>query len=251
MQSAIGVFDSGLGGISVLRQARAVLPHEHFIYYGDNLHAPYGQRPEEEIRALSLAAAELLLARGIKALVIACNTATSAAAEHLRARLDIPIIGMEPALKPAHEHHRQGQIIVLATRATLRQDKFRRLCERYGRFACPVEGKGIVELVERGVLDGAEMDACLHAALDGPLCRPTDSIVLGCTHYPFVRKAIERIAGEGVRIYDGGEGTARHLADVLAARGQLSREGEGSVELLSSRPDSQPLMRRLLDMPGL
>ena len=151
MNDLIGFFDSGVGGISVLHEARRLLPNEHFLFYGDNLHAPYGPRPLEEIRALSAAGIDILFSRGVKAIVIACNTATSAYAEIVRkAHPELPIVGMEPALKPAHFARHGGKVIVLATDATLRLEKFERLMRLYGDDVITVVGQGLVELVESG-----------------------------------------------------------------------------------------------------
>lgn len=151
MNDLIGFFDSGVGGVSVLHTARRILPNEHFLYYGDNGHAPYGPKPLEEIRRLSAESVGVLLDRGVKAVVIACNTATSAYAEILRAELKLPVIGMEPALKPAQEARHGGEILVLATQATLTLPKFQRLMKRYGDHVIPVVGRGLVELVEAGI----------------------------------------------------------------------------------------------------
>ena len=150
MSRAIGMFDSGVGGISVLRDAVRMLPHERFIFYGDNQNAPYGVKTQCEILNCTQRAIQTLLERNVKALVLACNTATAAAAKELRAKLDIPVIGMEPALKPAHFLRHGGQILVLATPATLHMEKFRHLMEQYGEGAVPVEGYGLVECIESG-----------------------------------------------------------------------------------------------------
>ncbi len=149
----IGIFDSGVGGVSVLRDAMALLPHERFLFYGDNANAPYGLKSPEEIRACVRRVVDELLQRDVKALVIACNTATAAAAKELRETLALPVIGMEPALKPAHALLHGGQILVLATPATLHMEKFQRLMALYGEGAVPVEGRGLVECVESGHLD--------------------------------------------------------------------------------------------------
>lgn len=243
----IGVFDSGIGGISVLRNMRADLPHEDFIYFGDDKNAPYGTRPESEILRLAEADAEFLLKRNVKAIVIACNTATSAAAAALRGKLSVPVIGMEPALKPASLFRKNGMVAVLATSATLRQEKFRRLMERYGEYAVPVPCPGLMDYVERGVLEGAELDDFLRKRLE-PFrdCR-FDAAVLGCTHYVFLKDAIQR-AMPGVCLFDGNEGTSHQLKRVLSERGWLKEAGEGSVQLFSSaqNPEVIGLMERLL-----
>lgn len=243
----IGVFDSGIGGISVLRNMRADLPHEDFIYFGDDKNAPYGTRPESEILRLAEADAEFLLKRNVKAIVIACNTATSAAAAALRGKLSVPVIGMEPALKPASLFRKNGMVAVLATSATLRQEKFRRLMERYGEYAVPVPCPGLMDYVERGVLEGAELDDFLRKRLE-PFrdCR-FDAAVLGCTHYVFLKDAIQR-AMPGVCLFDGNEGTSHQLKRVLSERGWLKEAGEGGVQLFSSaqNPEVIGLMERLL-----
>lgn len=249
MEGKIGFFDSGVGGISVLREAVRLLPQEQFVYYGDNANAPYGIKSEREILALTQNAIQSLMANyPLKALVIACNTATSAAAKTLRAQLDIPVVGMEPALKPAHEHRSGGQIIVLATHATLHQEKFHLLMEKYGEGALCVEGTGLVELVEQGIVEGPQAEKALHRILDKPLLTQTDSIVLGCTHYPFLINALRRVAGSEIEILDSAGGTTRQLKRVLAQHRALKCDGSGSVTLLSSKNGDQTLklMRRLL-----
>ncbi len=244
----IGFFDSGVGGISLLNEATKLLPAEDLIYYGDNKNAPYGSKTESEILHLTLRAVDLLLSMGIKALVLACNTATSAAALHLRERLSIPVIGIEPALKPAYENREGGQIIVMATSATLRQEKFRVLMGKYGKDAVCVTGSGLVELIESGVFEGEKIRELLRGILGESLKSKTDFIVLGCTHYPFIKDEIARVAGPGVQIIDGAAGTVRHLKNVLAEKGLLRKDGEGKIELLSSSQDESSirLMKMLL-----
>jgi glutamate racemase len=227
---------------------RALLPNERYIYFGDNLNAPYGTRPEEEILALTHAGVEALLARGVKALVIACNTATSAAAGDLRARLTLPIIGMEPALKPAALTSGGGRILVMATPATLRQKKFQELMRQYGDHAEMVPCPGLMEFVERGEIDSPALDEYLSnrfARYDD-----VDAIVLGCTHYVFLRRAIMK-AMPGALLFDGNEGTARRLEDVLGAEGLLNPDGPGSVEFVTTGDPEVflPIIRMLCDLP--
>lgn len=230
----IGVFDSGLGGVSVLRNMHALLPSEDFIYYGDDKNAPYGTKPEEEILRLAIDDVSFLLEKNVKAIVIACNTATSAAAKHLRETLSIPVIGMEPALKPASLQRKNGIIGVMATPATLKQKKFRILYEKYGEHAMPIPCPGLMEFAEKGILDGEEIDSFLKNLLDPYLSRyPIESIVLGCTHYVFLKSAIQK-AMPGIRLYDGNEGTAKQLKRVLLERDWLNSEGEGSVSMYTS-----------------
>ncbi len=242
----IGVFDSGVGGVSVLRELVRLLPRERFIYYGDNKNAPYGTRSEEEIRALSLDVAKWLLSRDVKAMLVACNTATSAAIQTLRERLSIPVVGMEPALKPAYELHADGKILVLATPATLRQAKFRRLYERYGEHAVALPCPELVEFVESGRCEGAEIDAYLARRFADVQGEKLAAAVLGCTHFSFLKKALGR-ALPGVPLLDGNEGSARRLEYLLRENGTLREAGEGSVEFFTSGDEAVflPLMRRL------
>ena len=246
MNDLIGFFDSGVGGVSVLHTARRILPNEHFLYYGDNGHAPYGPKPLEEIRRLSAESVGVLLDRGVKAVGIACNTATSAYAEILRAELKLPVIGMEPALKPAQEARHGGEILVLATQATLTLPKFQRLMKRYGDHVIPVVGRGLVELVEAGKADSPETEAALRELLGKYVGRSIDSVVLGCTHYPFLAGAIRRMFPEA-ELFDGRTGTCMRLKHLLEAGGLRSKGTEGSVEFLTSGDASTiALMRRLM-----
>lgn len=246
MNDLIGFFDSGVGGVSVLHTARRILPNEHFLYYGDNGHAPYGPKPLEEIRRLSAESVGVLLDRGVKAVVIACNTATSAYAEILRAELKLPVIGMEPALKPAQEARHGGEILVLATQATLTLPKFQQLMKRYGDHVIPVVGRGLVELVEAGKADSPETEAALRELLGRYVDRSIDSVVLGCTHYPFLAGAIRRMFPEA-ELFDGRTGTCMRLKHLLEAGGLRSKGTEGSVEFLTSGDASTiALMRRLM-----
>lgn len=242
----IGVFDSGVGGVSVLRDLVRLLPRERFIYYGDNKNAPYGTRSEEEIRALSLDVANWLLGRDVKAMLVACNTATSAAIQTLREWLSIPVVGMEPALKPAYELHADGKILVLATPATLRQAKFHRLYERYGEHAVALPCPELVEFVESGRCEGDEIDAYLARRFADVQGEKLAAAVLGCTHFSFLKKALGR-ALPGVPLLDGNEGSARRLEYLLRENGTLREDGEGSVEFFTSGDEDVflPLMRRL------
>lgn len=246
MKDVIGILDSGVGGISVLRKAAQLLPNENFLYYGDNKNAPYGPRPLEEIRRLSEAAVNYLLRREVKALVIACNTITSAYASTLRRQARIPVIGMEPAVKPASLARSGGRILAMATRATLSLDKFSRLMDHYGEGVVPLEGAGLVELVEAGKADSPEALEALEAIFRPYLNEQIDGIVLGCTHYPFLRRQIERFFPEA-RIFDGREGTVRQLErklDESGLRTENSAPGQITLET-SGGPETRALMQRL------
>ena len=247
----IAVFDSGVGGLSVLRELVAQMPSEHFLYFGDSANAPYGTRPTAEIRSLTLAHAERLFDRGAKALVVACNTATSAAIGELRARWpDRVIIGIEPALKLAVSRHPGGCIGVLATEATLREEKFAALLQRCAEnchiLKCPCPE--LVEFVERGELDSPALTAYLARQL-GPYAGRVDAAVLGCTHFPFARRAIRAALGGNVTLYDGSDGTARETLRQLVRRGWVRGGSHGAVTLENSLPSELPLSRRLLALP--
>ncbi len=243
--SPIGVFDSGVGGIGTLAALRRELPRERFLFYGDTANAPYGTKSREEVMACVSRIMDHLLSRDVKAVVIACNTATAVAAAELRARYALPIIGIEPALKPAHEIRREGQILVLATPMTLRLEKFRALYERYGEGAVPLPCPGLMELVEREA-DGEARRYLTELFAPYDLTK-VDAIVLGCTHYVFLRPILKDILPANVSVLDGNEGTARQLRRVLTDRGLLS-SGEGSVTLETSGNPALvlPVMQRLL-----
>ena len=246
----IGVFDSGIGGISLLRNMVRLLPEENFVYYGDEKNAPYGTKSEEEILELSKRDVEFLLGYNVKAIVIACNTATSAAAKDLRETMDLPIIGIEPALKPAQLERKGGAIAVLATPATLRQRKFLDLMRLYGEGAVPLQCPGLMEFVERGITEGEELDAFLGEIMEPIKDLKLDGAVLGCTHYSFLAGAISKRLN-GVRLYDGNEGTARQLKRVLSQRGLLSDARQGGVIFNTSSDDKSAigLMKTLLTKP--
>ena len=217
----VAVMDSGVGGISVLRELRRQMPGEDWIYFGDTANAPYGEKSAEEVRALTLGHAERLFREGAKALVVACNTATGAAIGALRERFDAPIIGIEPALKPAALQKERPTVLVMATPLTLKQEKFAHLLAEYNAKAriLTLPCHGLVEQIEQGITDGPELDRLL-SELTAPLKGETiDSAVLGCTHYPLVRGAIRRALGSGVTLFDGGEGTARETARRLSEAG--------------------------------
>ena len=241
----IGVFDSGVGGISTLAALVRELPRERFLYYGDTLHSPYGTKTTEEVQGLVRGVVSRLEQEGIKALVIACNTATGAAAAMLRAEKSYPVIAMEPALKPAEESWKGGSILVMATPLTLRQDKFFSLMERFGAHAIPLPCPGLMELVEREDEEGAR--AYLEDLFSGWRKEKIDAVVLGCTHYVFLRPMLRRMLPEETLITDGNLGTARQLHRVLSDLGLTRETGEGSVEMRTSGDTERmlPVMRRL------
>ena len=246
----MGFFDSGLGGISVLGEAVRMLPNENFLYFGDTLHIPYGDKPPEMVLRYSHEAVERLLSLGCKAIVIACNTATSVAAGELRQELDLPIIGMEPALKPASLLPCEGRVLVKATQNTLRLPKFQALMERYGKDAIPLPCSGLMECVEEGLLTGERVETLL-----GELFRPyrdekIKAVVLGCTHYPFLKDTISRFFPLQTALMDGNLGTVKQLRRRLEEEGLLSSGPGGQVTFLSSMAGEEPIrrMQNMLEM---
>lgn len=243
-QRPVGLLDSGLGGISVLGEALRQLPNEDYVYYGDTANAPYGDKTPEEVLGLVHQAVERLIELRCKAIVIACNTATSVSAGKLRQELALPIIGMEPALKPASQLPGEGKILVMATRVTLALPKFQALMAQYGRDAVPVPCPGLMECVERGELEGPQVTVLLRQLLGPWLSQPVKAVVLGCTHYPFLRKAIAALFPEGTPLIDGNAGSVRQLRRRLEEQNLLSdRQEPGRITFLSSSEDPSVLQR--------
>lgn len=240
--SPIGIFDSGVGGLSVLREIRRELPQENLLYVADSAHAPYGEKSPQFIEARAIAITEFLISQGVKAVVVACNTASGAAVETLRARFSVPIIAMEPAVKPAVARTRSGVIGVLATSRTLNSESFVRLTARYGAYAeilvqaCP----GLVEQVEAGNLSGEQTRELLIRYLEPLLAQQADTIVLGCTHYPFLAPLICEIAGSSVEIIDPAGAIARELRRRLGEHKLLANNVEAGMEKFwtSAAPDT-------------
>lgn len=220
----IGVFDSGVGGLSVVREIRQLLPNESMLYYADSGHCPYGNKSSAEITARALAISDELLAAGAKLIVVACNTATIAAVERLRATYPLSFVGIEPAIKPAVTQTRSGVVGVLATGAALGGDKFLRLTAQHGQSVrvitqpCP----GLVEFVERGELDSLALRAALRGFVEPLLAQGADTLVLGCTHYPFLRPMLSALVGPEVVLLDTGAAVARQTERVLTREGLLS-----------------------------
>ncbi len=231
----IGVMDSGVGGISVLKELYAIMPHENYIYFGDSKNAPYGSKTPEEVKRLVKKNVEYLAAKKIKTLVVACNTATSVAVEELRAQYAMPIIGVEPALKPAVLYKENAVVAVMATPITLSECKFKQLTEHYSDRAkiIPVACDKLATYVERGILSGEELENYIASLFENT--GKLDAVVLGCTHYPFVVGTIKKILGPCVEIFDGGEGTARETKRRLEEINALKTDGvAGKITFLNS-----------------
>ena len=220
--------DSGVGGISVLKHIHALLPHENLLYVADSKYAPYGNKTPTEITARCFAVADFLIAQNVKALVVACNTATAAAIDAMREKYPLPIIGMEPAVKPAAEASKNGVVGVLATVGTLKSAQFAALLESYGRNVKVVTQAcvGLVECVERGELDTPETKALIRQYTVPLLAEGADTLVLGCTHYPFVKGAIREIVGDKISLIDTGAAVAKQLKRQLEENGFLSASNQ-------------------------
>jgi len=220
----IGVFDSGVGGISVLKHIHTLLPHENLLYVADSKHAPYGNKTGEEITARCIEIADFLIAKNVKALVVACNTATAASIDILRAKYNCPIIGMEPAVKAAALASKNGIIGVLATVGTLKSAQFAALLENYGRNVYVVTQAcvGLVECIERGEIESPETKALITKYCKPLLDEGADTIVLGCTHYPFVKQVIQEIVNDNITLIDTGAAVAKQLKLQLQEKDLLS-----------------------------
>lgn len=242
INNPVAVFDSGMGGISVLKELVRLMPEEDFIYFGDSANAPYGIRTVEDVRKLTIDHIRYFIEeKSAKAVAVACNTATSAAVRNLRALYpDVPLVGVEPAIKPAVNSCDNPRILVMATPRTLAEEKFLNLEHQYDNQAAifPLPCPGLMDFVEKGILSGDQLEEYLKRIMSPYLEKDLTGIVLGCTHYPFVRKTISKIAGPDVEIFDGSLGTARELSRRIKAAGIGQKpDHKGSVTFQNSSPD--------------
>ncbi|MDP2327989.1 MAG: glutamate racemase [Dehalococcoidia bacterium] len=221
MLARVGIFDSGVGGLTVAAALHRHQPSLEIRYVADTAFFPYGSREPEEIAERSIAVVATLVEAGMNAIVVACNTATSAALERLREVFDVPIVGMEPPLKPAVEHSRSGTVVVLATPGTVRGDRLARLQERHagGARVWNIPMPGLADLVEAGEIEGPRVEGMLREALAGPIAEGADAVALGCTHYGWLRPLLERILPPGVELVDAAEAVARRTLYVLDQAG--------------------------------
>lgn len=253
-EKSIGFFDSGLGGLSVLREAIKIMPKENYIYFGDSKNAPYGTKSVEEVKELTFKAVEFLKEKGVKAIVIACNTATSSAIYDLRKEyIDIPIVGIEPAVKPAIQLERYGKIIIMATPVTLAQKKFKDLYDQYKSDTdiVPLPCPELVQFIERGEIDSDRVLKYIREKLGVYKKSEIGAVVLGCTHFPFVENTIKKVIGDDIPVIHGGYGTAKQLKRVLEQNGiQRSSKEDGSIYIYNSIQDSSviDLSKELLNL---
>lgn len=223
----IGIFDSGVGGLSVFREILKLLPDEKYIYWSDSAHCPYGEKSREYIIGRAREITSWLIGQGAEIIVVACNTATAAAISTLREEFNVPFIGMEPAVKPAAQATRSGVIGVLATAGTLKATKYIDTRARWAQNVRIEEhiGQGFVELVESGRIKGEEAEAVVERSLRPLLDAGADTIVLGCTHYPFLSDTIKKIAGDSIRIIDPAPAVAKHLEEIMNGKGLIHKDG--------------------------
>lgn len=253
-QRPIGIFDSGLGGVSVLKEALKWLPHENYIYFGDSKNVPYGEKTQQEIERLSFACADFLVERGVKAIVVACNTATGAAIRDIRQHFALPVISVEPAIKPACEQDGDGKVLMMATPVTIAIERYQALQRRMPdpdrviNVACP----GLADQVEKYVGEADKFDALLETYLGRYRSMKIDGIVLGCTHYIFIKDVIAQYAARNFKgqckLYDGNEGTVKQLRRVLKEKELLNTNGNGQVAFYTSgeRKKTVPLFEKLI-----
>jgi glutamate racemase len=241
-ENPVGVFDSGVGGLTILRAVRQALPGENLVYVADTAYVPYGQKSPEQIQHRALTIGTFLVAQGVKAIVVACNTATAAAIDALRARWPIAFVGVEPAVKPAVAATRSGVVGVLATPATLASPRYRSLIERYagGIRVVAQPCAGLAEHIERGDLDDEHTEHLLRGFVEPLLAEGADVIVLGCTHYPLVAHIVKRIAGSNVAVVENGMAVARQLVRQLTLGGLLAPSGRCGSELFWASGPRQP-----------
>lgn len=242
-QGPLGIFDSGVGGLSVLRAIRNELPHEDLVYLGDQAHIPYGPRSKREIQGFADAITRFLIAQGAKLIVVACNAASAAALHSLRQTFpEVAFVGMEPAVKPAAETTQTGKVGVLATPTTFAGDLYASVVERFGQHVqifkstCP----GLVEQIEAGALEAPETRAILEAALQPMLAQGIDTVVMGCTHYPFVIPLIKAITGQEVRTIDPAPAVARQVRRLLSQRALLNpQKSQGVIHFLTTKEPTE------------
>ncbi|MBC8008282.1 MAG: glutamate racemase [Prolixibacteraceae bacterium] len=248
-ENPIGVFDSGVGGLTILRAVRQALPCENLIYVADAAYVPYGDKSPAQIRDRAMEIGKFLAQRGAKVIVVACNTATAAAIDVLRAQLSVPVVGVEPAIKPAVAATRSGVVGVLATPATLASERYRSLIKRFaGNIRIVAQAcAGLAEHIERGDLDGERTEQLLRGFVDPLLTEHADVIVLGCTHYPLVTHIVQRIAGPGVAVIENGTAVAKEVARQLTLGGSARSGGTGG-EIFWSSGSTQRIESLLIEL---
>jgi len=244
--NSIGLFDSGVGGTSIWKEIHQLLPNENTIYLADSKNAPYGKRTKQEIIDLSCKNVDLLLEQNCKIIVVACNTATTNAVKELRLKYDVPIIGIEPAIKPAANLSQTQTIGILATKGTLNSELFNRQVESYSNIKIMEQvGHGLVELIEEGKIDSTEMYALLTSYLNPMVEANIDCLVLGCSHYPYLIPVIQKILPKHIKIIDSGEAVAKQTKSILEKNHLLNTSNHKSTHLFYSNSDAAVLKKIL------
>ncbi len=251
MQAPIGIFDSGVGGTSIWKEVVKMLPYESTIYLADSANAPYGEKSKEEILHLSIKNTELLLNRGCKIIIVACNTATTNAIDYLREQYSVPFIGIEPAIKPAAFHTKTKKVGVLATKGTLSSSLFHNTSKLFaeGITVLEQEGKGLVELIEANKVESTEMRELLTTFLNPMLAQHIDCLVLGCTHYPYLIPVLKEILPDDITIIDSGEAVARQTKTILERNGLLAPEMNHPKHVLYTNKDVD-ILKSFVDGPN-
>ncbi len=246
MEQSIAFIDSGLGGISVLAEARKLLSYENFIMYGDSKNAPYGEKSDGEIMSLVISAAKKLLEYNVKALVIACNTATSVAGKLLYAQMPVPVIGIVPPLKEAQKLRKNGKILVMLTPAAAKSETISNMMIRYGENVFLLPCPGLMDFVEKGEFEGENVNNAIKNLISPSLETKTDVVILGCTHYPFLIKPIKSFFPEDTLFITGSAFTSRALKETLKRKNNLKNDGvPGKTLFMNSMENKIPLMKKL------
>ena len=248
-QNPIGIFDSGLGGLTIYNEIHKLLPHENIIYLADSKNAPYGGKPKEQIIEISVKNTEFLLKNNCKLIVVACNTASTNAVKYLREHYEVPIIRVQPAIKPAALNSKTKVVGMLATKGTLESELLFETAQRFASGVKVVErvGEGLVDLIENGKMESPEMTQLLKKYVEPMLDHNIDQLVLGCTHYPFLTEQIREITGEGVQIIDSGEAIARQTRVILEQEGLLN-EGQKEGERVFYSNKNVKVLQDMLDL---
>ena len=248
-QNPIGIFDSGLGGLTIYNEIHKLLPHENIIYLADSKNAPYGGKPKDQIIEISVKNTEFLLKNNCKLIVVACNTASTNAVKYLREHYEVPIIRVQPAIKPAALNSKTKVVGMLATKGTLESELLFETAQRFASGVKVVErvGEGLVDLIENGKMESPEMTQLLKKYIEPMLDHNIDQLVLGCTHYPFLTQQIREITGEGVQIIDSGEAIARQTRVILGQEGLLNEDQKEGERVFYSNKNVQ-VLQDMLDL---
>ena len=247
----IGIFDSGVGGLTIYKEIHKLLPHENIIYLADSKNAPYGEKTKQEIIDISVKNTEFLLSKGCKIIVVACNTASTNAVQYLRSHYKVPFIRVQPAIKPAALNSKTKIVGILATKGTLKSDLLLETSQRFAQGVEVVEqvGEGLVSLIEKGQMHSTEMDVLLQSHIQPMLKKKIDYLVLGCTHYPFLTPQIEALVGDKVKVLDSGEAIARQTKVILEQESMINKDHNEISRFFYTNKDTN-VLQNILDEFG-